>query len=85
MPVFVTADFIWDALEAHYGNHRYTIRAYVFDPSSAKYRRVLQYETARKYRSADMTDDRQQLDSVHVLGPEREEILKRLTIAISRR
>jgi hypothetical protein len=57
MPLLVTADFIWEGLEGHYGSHFYEIRVYRYNTSTGKYAQVLKYQTSHKYRGFDNFDD----------------------------
>jgi hypothetical protein len=72
-PVLVTADFIWDfaAKETHFGQHFYQVSAYRYDPAVDRYTQAFTFKTRKRYAGADVK-------RVEVLGPEREEILKRL-------
>jgi hypothetical protein len=69
--IFVTADFAWGPDEGHYGEHRYTISAYVqkitFLLDTPHYYLADRYMTTRKY----------ELDA-SILASERQEILARL-------
>jgi hypothetical protein len=71
-PVLVTADFYWMDGETHFARHFYTVSAYRFDAQKDQYIKVFSYRTSKKYASLD------EVDQVHVLGPERENILRRL-------
>ena len=31
MPIFLTADFLWEGMEAHYSNHFFEVQIYVYD------------------------------------------------------
>ena len=70
-PIFVTADFEWGPNEAHYGEHRYMISAYVRQPSLDDLYYYLEdrYMTVRKY-DLDSTAD--------ILASEKQETLARL-------
>jgi hypothetical protein len=57
MPLLVTADFIWEGSEGHYGPHFYEIRAYRFSTRTGKYAQILKYQTSHKYRGFDNFDD----------------------------
>jgi len=46
MPVVVFAEHIWAEAEAHYGDHLWTISAYVFDSKSEHYAKQTEYITA---------------------------------------
>jgi hypothetical protein len=69
-PVLVTADFIWGKGEVHFDPHYFTVNGWRFDQKSDQYVKVFSYQTTKKY-ACDPT--------VHVLGPERQEILRRLS------
>jgi hypothetical protein len=73
-PVLVTADFLWDfdAGETHYANHHYQISAYGFNATTRRYTELLSYKTTHRYPGED------DVNHVRVLGPEREQILRRL-------
>jgi hypothetical protein len=71
MPIFLTADYLWED-GAHYGDHRYTIRAYRYDPVTSKYTQILSYDTRRTYPSAEWPG------TVHVVSAERGHISKLL-------
>jgi len=74
-PVLVTADFDWTTGETHFARHFYTVSAYRFDRLQDRYIKVFSYRTLKKYASLD------ELDQVHVLDPERGEILRRLGVS----
>jgi hypothetical protein len=80
-PVLVTADFLWDfaAKETHFARHFYEVTVYRYDPAEDRYTKAFSYKTRKKYAGLD------ERNSVQVLGPEREEIIRRLATAISRR
>ena len=72
-PIFVTADFLWDSkTESHFSHHRYSIRAYVFDPAAGKYLEKAHFETAQKYPGLD------DMEKLNVLGPEKTSLISRL-------
>jgi hypothetical protein len=72
-PILVTADFYWDTdKETHFSRHSYTVSAYCFDTKSSRYVEAFSYRTSKKYPGLD------EADQVHVLGPERAEISRRL-------
>lgn len=80
-PVLATADFIWDfkALEnsggqeeTHFARHRYHVQAYVYDPVAHSYIQKAAFDTVRKYKGLDETDE------IRVLNSEKSEVLKRL-------
>ena len=69
----MTADYVWGPDESHYGEHRYTISAYVRKPSSLVddcYYLEDRYMTVHKY---DMEAN------VDILASEKQEILARLS------
>lgn len=70
-PIFVCADFLWGEGEPHFGQHYYTVEAWRFDPKEDRYVKAFSYRTATRYDGGDSTP-------VHVLAPERQEILRRL-------
>lgn len=70
-PIFVCADFLWGEGEPHFGQHYYTVEAWRFDPKEDRYVKAFSYRTAMSYGGGDSTP-------VHVLAPERQEILRRL-------
>ncbi len=82
-PIFATADFVWDFKDGHYGDHRFTISAYILEepflglPDSFSYALEDRYMTVRKYPSlnADPSDPDAK---VGVLQSEKPEILARL-------
>jgi hypothetical protein len=74
MPLLVTADYLWGAMEAHYGSHYYEIRVYHYDPTTGKYAQILKYETGHQYRGFDNTSD----DPFPLLKFERTTILRKL-------
>jgi hypothetical protein len=82
LPVLVTADFIWDleagkksnlTQETHFAAHRYSIRAYVFDPTSRVYVERAHFDTKKKYPGLDA------VESIRVLEPEQPQTIARLT------
>jgi hypothetical protein len=74
-PVLLTVDFHWDfaANETHFARHFYEVTAYRYEPSRDCYVETFTYVTKKKYPGLDETD------RIRVLGPERDEILRRLT------
>jgi hypothetical protein len=81
VPVFVTADFVWDyeamekskyTEETHFAHHKYTISLYIFDSKSGRFIQRLQYVTTKKYPGLDDEDE------ISVLKFERPTILSRL-------
>jgi hypothetical protein len=71
-PILVTADFYWMDGETHFAKHSYTVSAYRFNVQTDRYAKAFSYRTSKKYPGLD------EVDQVHVLGPERGEILRRL-------
>jgi hypothetical protein len=53
MPVFLTADYLWGAMEAHYSSHFFEVRMYVYDQVSDRYKLRHKYQTAHKYPGID--------------------------------
>jgi hypothetical protein len=53
LPVFVTADFIWGGMEAHYSPHYFEIRIFLYDAASDRYILKHKYPTAHKYPGTD--------------------------------
>lgn len=81
LPVFATADFIWDfgAMrksnyneETHFAAHRYQINVFVLDPEAGRYLQKLSYQTTNKYPGLD------EVDKIQVLDAERPVILAKL-------
>lgn len=74
LPVWATAEFIWDfdAGETHFSPHRYAIEVYVFDPKANQYVERAAYKTKRKYPGLD------DMDQIKVLEFERPTILASL-------
>jgi hypothetical protein len=71
-PVLVNADFIWGKGEPHFAPHYHTVEAWRYDPATDHYRKVVSYRTSKKYEGSDS-------GPISVLGPERAEILRRLS------
>lgn len=71
-PILVTADFDWADKETHFAKHFYIVTAYYFDARIDRYAKAFSYRTSKKYAGLD------EADQIHVLGPERKEILRRL-------
>jgi hypothetical protein len=71
-PVLVDAEFIWGNGETHFARHYYTVEAWRFDTTTDRYSRVVSYRTLKKYEGGDS-------GPISVLGPERVEILRRLS------
>jgi hypothetical protein len=72
-PIFVYADFVWGEGESHFGQHYYTVEAWRFHPKEDRYVKAFSYRTAKRYDGGDSTP-------IHVLAPERQEILRRLKL-----
>jgi hypothetical protein len=53
LPVFVTADFLWEGMEAHYSPHFFEVRMYVYDGAADRYKLRHKYRTAHKYPGID--------------------------------
>ncbi len=73
-PVLVTADFRWDfaAKETHFSRHFYDVTAYRYNPTKDGYVQAFTYVTKKRYPGLD------EADRFRVLGPERDEIVRRL-------
>ncbi len=73
-PVLVTADFRWNfaAKETHFARHLYDVTAYWYNPAKDSYEQAFTYVTKKKYPGLDETD------RIRVLGPERDDIVRRL-------
>jgi hypothetical protein len=68
-PILVTADFYWEMeKETHFSRHFYIVSAYCFDAKSSRYMEAFSYRTFKKYPGLD------EVDRVHVLGPEQAEM-----------
>lgn len=74
LPVFATADFVWDfdAGETHFSKHRYQIAVYVFDRATARYSERLRYPTVKRYAGLD------DVSKIRVLDEEKPQVLRRL-------
>lgn len=53
MPVFLTADYLWEGMEGHYSSHFFEIRIYVYDPAADQYKLRHKYRTAHKHPGID--------------------------------
>lgn len=53
MPVLVTADYLWGAMEGHYSQHFFEVRMYVYDAAADRYKLRHKYSTANKYPGID--------------------------------
>ena len=71
--VFVTADFLWEGMEAHYSDHHFEIRAYVYDAAKDRYTLRHKYRTTQLYPGLDNWEQRPA-----VLQSERSKILQLL-------
>ena len=69
-PVLVHADFLWGEGETHFSRHFYKVEAWKFDPRRDRYVKAFEYRTSRKYDGGDVSP-------IRVLGPERQEIIRR--------
>jgi hypothetical protein len=73
MPVFLTADYLWGAMEAHYSSHFFEVRVYVYDPVTDRYKLRHKYQTAHKYPGIDNWDQ-----APEVLEKEKNRIIEML-------
>jgi hypothetical protein len=73
LPVFVTADFLWEGMEAHYSSHFFEIRMFVYDGATDRYILHRKYRTAHKYPGIDNWEQ-----APEVLEREREKIVEML-------
>ncbi len=71
-PILVDADFVWGRNEIHFGRHYYTVEGWRFEPATDRYKKAFSYRTTKKYSGGDS-------EAISVLGPERAEILRRLS------
>jgi len=53
MPVFLTADYLWGAMEGHYSSHFFEVRIYVYDPAMERYKLRHKYYTRHRYPGID--------------------------------
>lgn len=53
LPVFVTADYLWEGMEAHYSSHFFEVRIYVYDGAADRYKLQHKYQTTHKYPGID--------------------------------
>jgi len=75
-PVLLVADADWNiSKETHFARHFYSVKAYRFDPQQDRYAKVFSYRTSKKYASLD------DADRIHILAPERSEIMRRLGVS----
>ena len=74
LPVFVTADYLWEGMEAHYSSHFFEIRMYVYDGAADRYKLRHKYRTAHKYQGIDNLEqvpevlERERGNIIEVLG-----------------
>jgi hypothetical protein len=73
MPVFVTADSLWGAMEGHYSQHFFEVRMYVYDAVADRYKLRHKYQTAHKYPSIDNWEQ-----APEVLEKERSRVIEML-------
>lgn len=73
MPVFVTADYLWGAMEGHYSDHFFEVQVYVYDASTDRYKMRHKYRTAHRYPGVDDWDSQPE-----VLEKERGRIVEML-------
>jgi hypothetical protein len=73
MPVFLTADYLWGAMEAHYSAHFFEVRMYVYDPVADSYKLRHKYRTDHKYPGIDNWEQ-----AAEVLEKERGRIIQLL-------
>src|ERR1700679_4118724 len=71
-PILVRAEFIWSSGETHFARHYYTVEACRFDPATDRYTKAVAYRTSKKYEGGAS-------GPISVLGPERAEILRRIS------
>ncbi len=75
LPVFVTADYLWGEMEAHYSSHFFEIRMYVYDGAADRYKLRHKYRTSHKYPGIDNWDQ-----APEVLEKERGRIIEMLGV-----
>jgi len=73
LPVFITADYLWEGMEAHYSSHFFEIRIYVYDGTADRYTLRHKYRTAHKYPGIDNWEQ-----APEVLARERGKIIEML-------
>ena len=56
----------------HFAKHFFMVEVYRFDARQDRYAKTFKYRTTKKYPSLD------EVDEVHVIEPERREIMRRL-------
>lgn len=71
-PLLIVADFIWGSGETHFAPHHYAVEAWRFNTAVDRYEKTVSYQTSKKYEGGDS-------GPISVLGPERAEILRRLS------
>jgi len=71
LPVFVVADFLWGAGEAHYSSHFFEVRIYAYDSKADRYTFRHKYRTAHKYPGIDNWEQ-----APGVLASERNRVVK---------
>jgi len=79
MPVFLTAEYIWGGMEAHYSSHFFEVRIYVYDGVADRYKLRRKYQTAHKYPGIDNWEQ-----APEVLERERGKIIETLGVTVSR-
>ena len=75
LPIFVTADFLWEGMEGHYSSHFFEIRMYVYDGAADQYKLRHKYRTAHKYPGVDNWEQ-----APEVLARERVKIIEMLGV-----
>jgi hypothetical protein len=75
LPVFVTADYLWEGMEAHYSSHYFEVRIYIYDGTGDRYKLRHKYRTAHKYSGIDNWEQ-----APEVLERERGKILELLRV-----
>lgn len=53
LPIFITADYLWEGMEGHYSPHFFEVRMYVYDEATDRYKLRHKYRTAHKYPGID--------------------------------
>lgn len=71
MPVLLTADYLWGAMEGHYSPHFFAVKIYVYDPQTDRYKLRHKYTTAHKYPGIDNWDQ-----APEILEKERNRIIE---------
>ena len=75
LPVFVTADFLWGGMEAHYSSHFFEVRMYVYDEAADRYKLRRKYTTSQKYPGIDNWEQ-----APEILDSERGKIIEMLGV-----